>query len=546
MPLGTDGHVPIEEQTTRRRLLNYGDLYLGAAGLNKYVSNVDDLIWDADTGQLLYYLCTEVDPVTKIPTLVALSDAEGTPGPTPGDALLGPGPVAPTYTFLAYLDTSVTPFRLTVDRRLVIPGTDSLYAKLFLGPDLTATGTVVSALYDASGNLLTQDIPLVPVEAGASEIALSIIPECRTTSDLPNGELLTVMVYSQSGALVAKRQVMVERTTGLANRNDSRAYIARIALKSPFLAPQQDRLLQLPVNLPWSALNPLGEVTYSNGVTQTHPVDGVRFTLLGLEQFLLPKVGATLPLVLRYTIAPGDIALDGLSVDRRAKSEPYTLEIVAADSTYAVRLFGFPHWVSLAAGYTLRWFLLNLDRNRFFEVTGAVSLLPATGAFDPKAYGVLQRRVATLNLADVAPSYPSFQITQTFNFVIYLPQAGGNTPWTVNQPPGVLLLGEGLYARSSNGLTQIDSGCLTQAEWLERIYRNSAPLYDPTRESAAPAPTHVLVTAGETSVEIPITGWNQAVNLGATLPLGSDVLLKFIHRAASNDLIVGVSVLMVL
>ncbi|WP_233875023.1 hypothetical protein [Paraburkholderia adhaesiva] len=122
LPTGTDGGVPIRSpDNSLWQIWAYQNLWLGAAGTNKYIPKVNDYVCDYTINE--WWRVTLIDPITYVPTLVPLTTTPNE-AMTEGDLLQGVGPGTMADTFRVYLDTSVIPFILAVDGRLWYPGPD--------------------------------------------------------------------------------------------------------------------------------------------------------------------------------------------------------------------------------------------------------------------------------------------------------------------------------------------------------------------------------------------------------------------------------------
>ncbi|HEY9663902.1 MAG TPA: hypothetical protein V6C65_36090, partial [Allocoleopsis sp.] len=303
---GTDGIVPVYDPDETFRIWSLTEIYTGDQGQDRYVPKVKDLVVDVDA--FLWYRVTQLDQTTLIPHLDPIA------GPLPNqsinqdDLLLGVGPGTISDTYRVYIDKSVMPHVMTVDKRLRYFGTMATTVKIFRGSDLTGNSKVISAMYNQSGALLGQAIPL---ELAATENftnkAVKAIPSCYTTEDIPDGEILTVISYADDGHVVAKCQLLAENTAFIPTSDSAVKYITGISLESPFLSSADPTLLQYPMNVPLIGLSLVGVVHYSDGSALRIPVDQTKFSIFGFNSFVASIVGQTLPLTLCYNLSPGEI-----------------------------------------------------------------------------------------------------------------------------------------------------------------------------------------------------------------------------------------------
>ena len=130
--VGTDGQVPIYNPNGRWSWWSINEIYMGAAGANKYVPNVNDYVVDPTT--FTVYIVTLIDPVTLIPSLNEVIPSAFNTGLSNTDILFGVGPGTQSDTYRVYLDTTVTPYTLAVDVRLRVAGTRTSYCIIYKGP----------------------------------------------------------------------------------------------------------------------------------------------------------------------------------------------------------------------------------------------------------------------------------------------------------------------------------------------------------------------------------------------------------------------------
>lgn len=540
---GTDGVVPVYEPNTRWTTWSLKEIYLGQQGQNRYVPKVNDYVVDIDTAQ--YYKVDSIDPTTMVPSLKKITLVNDGAF-TDQDILLGVGPGTQSDTYRVYIDKSVMPYALAVDARLKVAGTMVSSAKIFKGSEIYGTSEVISAFYDQSGNLLGQAIPLELV-AMDGNISIRTVPVCHTTENLADGEIVTVVFFSDNGHVVSKRQLLVENTAFIRSTDVATKYITGITLDSPFLSSGDPRLIQYPLNVPLSGLSLMGKVQYSDGSALTMPVDGTKFSLFGFEGYVATIVGQKFPLVLKYSLSDNEIVYGASVADGKFLTEQYRATTLKADGAYTVKLFGYPVWIDATQGYRIEWFLYNLDRNVMYRVTPYVKFNQNTRVFDPTAYGVLQHLSVSINLKDVNGTYRSYNHVQTIDIVLLAPGTDRTGNWTVgfdpaqNPPYGNSMFASYNMINANLSTVQIDFGAATQEEWLQRIYLNTKPMMDESRELAAPTPDFFALVLGDTQVEFPISQWNSALQLTTSLTNSGTLFVKFFKRLADTDLQLAVA-----
>lgn len=524
------------------------EIFMGEVGEGKYVPKVKDYVMDTDT--YTAHRVDAIDPVTYIPTLVRINPGNADYVFTETDVLFGVGPGTQADTYRVYVDKSKLPYTLAVDTRLRIAGTMSQYCKIFRGSVVdTENGNVISRMYDSNGQYISENVPLELAAIDShNNYSIKIVAVCNTLADMPDGEIVTAVLYRSDGTVVSKRQLLVENSSFIRDVNVSKKYVTGITLESPFMSPTIENQIDFPLNVPKNALNLIGVVSYSDGSTLKLPVDGTKFTMFGLSGFMSDIVGRQSKLVLSYSLSANETAFAGVGFEGNSITEPYNVEIVDPNNSYTVKLFGYPFWVDSTLGYQMRWLLLNLDRNIVFDVTGKVIFNANTGPFDPKGYGYTQQKSVSINLRDVSGAFKPFIHTQLVEIVLMREPDNVHTPWMVGTEASTTRpnYGEGLFAKKvSDTSVNLSSGIVTYAEWKQRAYLQTYPLVNKAEETTPVDPTHFTVSLNGISTTYPIEDWNVDINIGNTIPQYGTVSIQFLKRVGSSDLILSAAAMII-
>ena len=544
--LGTDLVAPIREQSGLWRMWSISNVFTGGPGENRYVPNVNDYVIVPATFET--FIVRSVDPQTWIPVLEPISP-DGIPKAPIENTIFGGAPVVPTSHYLCYVDKSVTPYALSVESRLLLPGSANRFAKIFKGIDLSETGNVISRVYDSSGNFISQSVQLELASIDShTNHAIKTVPPMSTVEDLLDGEELYLVVYNDAGHVTQKHKLLVENTSFIRSPAVGLKYISHISMSCAFMSPTHSDLINFPLNVPLNALNLMGNVHYSDGSTLQLPVDGTKFSILGLNQHVSAIVGQELDLVLRYTMSPTEAAYAGISADGHHITEAYKMVTVNPNNSYTVKLFAYPVWMGEFVGYELRYFLFNLDRNIWHDVTSLVRYSSSHGGYNPLQYGYVQTKSVSLNLRDVSMAYQNFVHTQMMTFTLYDRAELLSDSWVVdNETTGVGgSYGTGIRALKP-GPSQLTIGCgaIDLNQWLSKVYLKTKPLVDVTRELAPVTPTHFVLHYGNMVQEFPIHQWNSTLNTQTDIPLYSTIFIRFIKRYGTIDMQLSMAAMLV-
>lgn len=530
--------TPIYEPEARFTTWRMEEIYTGPTGVGMFVPNINDLVVSIVNAVVTWYVVTDLNYGTYLSTLTPVSPAS-TAGLTPYDIALGIGPGAGNQTHRLYIDKRTVPYSLDVDARLQIYGSSAVSCKIFVGVDLSATGRVISAQYDNGGQYLGENLPLelVATDAYTNNLAIKTVVPGKTSANLLDGEVVTLVVYSLNGSVVDKQQLLVENTAFIRSANANAKTVVGVGLQSPFLASGSAKNIVYPRNIALQAENLTGLVYYSDGSEMALPVDGTRFSVAGLDSFDSSSVGVSFPLVAMYELSSNEQAYGGVG-GARTVSETYTVTTATANLDYEVRLFPYLKWVDTNSGYRLTWWLFDAARSLAQDVTEMVSLTVDSAAFLPKAYGIKQTLKAMVDLAQVGGNYNTYIHTQEVDVKL---QAQGTFRQNLSTPPNwyvtpvagtTPLFGGGVYATytivSGNTKTvKVMGNFYTLQAWLQAYYWNTQPLVLEPGEVTAPIPTHFTLVINGAEFQYAIEAWNTVLTLTAAASNNDTVYIRF-------------------
>lgn len=543
--VGTDGVVPQYDPQGRWCWWSKDEIYLGGPAQNKHVPKIKDYVVDVDN--YITYIVRHIDPVTLIPDLQEKRPANLSYVVDEKDVLIGVGPGTTADTYRVYLDTSVTPHTLAVDARLKVHGSMTKYCKIFFGPDLSDTGDVITRVYDGSGVYIGNTVNLEKVRFDSHDVhAIQCVPVCYTLRTMDDGEIVTAVFYDDAGHVVSKRQLLVENTSFIRQAYEGEKYITGITMRSPFMSVTYPNLIEFPLNVPLNSLNLIGVVHYNDGSTLELPVDGSKFKIFGLDQYLSSIVGQQIDLVLSYMLSDSESVYGAVTSDGKYITQPFSLVTIQPNNAYTVKVFGYPEYLNGSEGYRMRWWMLNLDRSICEDVTPYVRFNDNTGMFDPTGYGYMQRRSISLKLSDVSGAYREFVHTQVVDILLRGSPWNFATPWeiaseSVSERP---LYGYELKAQLDAidiSKFTIHSGSTDFEDWLKRVYYDTYPLVNPFTELKPVVPNVIEISYLSWTVRFDISEWNQVLTLGRHLDLNKNIYIKFIRNDGNNDTILSIA-----
>lgn len=538
--VGTDSYTPLYQSDARWTIWSIHDIYQGQEGLNKFVPKVGDYVVEPESGNM--FKVASLSMVTFIPELVPVELRKE----ITVDEIVSTN----NSNYRIYHDKSVTPYVLAVDGLLKIHGSSASIARIYKGPFIDPT-KIISRRYNNSGVFIGHDIPLELVAFNtADNYAVKSIPTCNTDQDLLDGEVCTVVIFDSNGKVLTRTTLLLEETTYVAQAYAEQKYITSIFLKSAFVSDMTSTEVTYPVNLPTQSFNPIGVVQYNDGSQIEYPVDGGKFSLFGMEQFVSTIIGHRVPLVLRYRMGANESGLATVSSDEYYITRPYSLLVSSANTSYSAKLYIYPEWVDTLNGYRLTGYLTNLDRNIMFDVTTLLSLASNSPSFNPVGYGLTQRLMFSVNLNTVSGVFNSFQHIQTVDIILRAPatDAGVQNIWeAASQVPSPgAYYGTNLLATvdpATRRRLTINNGLATVQEFITKLYRPTNALFNPSTETIAPLPTHLEITHLGQTVIIPISDYASAIQFTNQFVAFRNVQIVFMRQTTQGYLKLSVAAL---
>lgn len=538
----TDNVQPIYDENAPWRIWGIDDIYLGLEGKNRYVPKVNDYVRRPQTYET--WIVKSIDPHTYIPKLEAISAFGANGDSTREDVLFGVGPGSQAQLLRIYINRANYPYKATVDTHCFVGGMFVAYAVIYKNGDPSIGGEPISRLYDSSGNFMGVKIPLEVVALDThTNHSIKVVQEFSVTEDIPDGEPLLVIFYTSDGNPVSKSMLLVENTSYIRGLDIQRKFVTSISLESPWLSASDSNVLQFPLNIPLNALDLVGVVNYNVGPALKLPVDGGKFRMDGLDGYISSIPGEKFDLSLVYNLSENEIAYagQGVYVDRKV-TQAYSVITEIVEPGYTVKLFVYPIWDAILDGYRLRYWLYNLARNSYTDVTEFIAYNSDLPAFDPRGYGFKQRLQVNLNLRKVSMAFKPMIHTQMFEVTLFSEPQDNVTPWVVASQlsPNVIGFGRATYVTrvEANKFT-LRSGFETKQDWLKAFYYDADPLIDRRSEVKAPEPTSMYVSTnnGTTWTKYFIdTTWNMTLNSATNMEYYKSILIRFVRPSGINEM----------
>lgn len=563
--MATNTYTGIQDPNRGFRVWNRTEIFDGV-GPGQYVPNVDDKVHDWERPNPLRVI--EVDYTTGLSVL-----EEWEPPKDPGDennldVLLGVGPGYASETYRIFLDQSVTPHTFSPDSRLHFYGSDVAYYKVFLGTDTSeTTGKVISTFYDPSGNFMGTSVPLEKITVQGNSIWNALFGFMRgsLTSDdrtvaikapasgytveaLPDGEQVTVVAYTSDGEQRSIAQLLVVNSAAIRQADTAKKYVKSIQLDSPFISSSDPQVIEFPLNVAVESLPLTAIVHYSDGDKVRYSVGGDKFSLLGIDSYIATTTGQEFPMVLSYLLSDDEVSYNLEPTANQHLTVSYYARTISVDGAYEVKLFVYPVWVSPEVGYRLTYWLYNLDRQTYYNVTPHIELGANSAPFNPTTYGTTQTLTVAVNLNNVDSKFAPYRHVQTFQVALL---ARGDTNdqdnWLVYFTPdqenayGRDVVAQVTYVNTNYWELDLSCGKPSQEVWLRDVYERIEPLLNTQVETTPLTPTHFEVMFLHNTYRFEVGQWDETLVVNNDLEEGEVVWVRWLRVNYDTTLELGMS-----
>lgn len=557
----SNGDTVILDDNRRSLVLNMDDLYKYrlvddsseiVRGKGSYVANEGDLIWSFAMRRL--FQAGRVD-TTDYHVDLTFWETEGNDDSVSiEDKLLGVGPGYTSESYRLYLDTTVFPYGLDVNSRLHAYGSKAKEIRIFMGVNTSSTGEVISAMYNQSGDIVSDAIPLEVVQTEFfNNIATKAPVKGYTTKNMVDGELVTIVVYNYDGAVTDQFKVLVQNTNAVRRPSEAMKRVKSIELISDRLSSTEPNTLVVPINLTVASLQLRAKVTYVDGGSFVMDVvdetANGKFKLLGLIYWSPTIIGEEQELTLTYSLSKNEefSYLQGQTFNG-AVTQSYKIRGDVVEPAYSLKLYAFPSWVNSQQGYQLEYWLCDLTRQITRLVPkAAVSLATDSAPFDGLDFTSTQHIKFGVDLSVVDVSYGDHVHVQQSQIALLRDGGQRASNWKVKFAANqTVWYGDTLSAlvkASGGGLSTVNVGnsLADQTAWLEKLFYATSPLYDTQTEQRAPLPTHFYLRTKTRSTLVPISQWKNDITFINDLAEGQTIYLEWIRRLAGGDLHLGIS-----
>lgn len=480
------------------------------------------LVMDAANGGLLRRVVS-VDETTFTPVYGPVHTALLQPEPVIDDEVDDRSSIVDYGNSRFYLlyDTSETPTKLNIDKKVVILGGDADLFEIVKYDQVSQNYFPISLYFD-NGNFVGTKIPLITID---DESKVKIPTNCHTSTPISDEDVFYMFIYDYSGTQCGSVKLYAKRAV-VNNTLEDDLLIEGFVIEATqidgdelYLYPDQD-----PANL---VITP--RILFNNNTSRMIPVDNNLCHLYGLEGFTAAYPGQEVELLVKYFLDPTQQAVGEYlmsSGDTRFLARSIRLRVKdPGTGEYTLKILTVPRYVAATNRWILMFFLYNLEDNIVRDITSLVTVTPA---FDGLAMGTDQNLLLEFPIRSIFPDASS-------NFIYHQPVVVRVNPYswyeryilrdTSGDAYGVYGVDSPILPRPvlyfDDVLNQYyipTSKFPNKTRLLEAFYFKARPLYDSAWLSVPPDPTHFALRSAVnglvlTSAPIEIDNYTQRFNL---------------------------------
>jgi len=292
-------------------------------------------------------------------------------------------------------DNRETPTKLTIDKKITIPGNDTDNYTIMKKDPLTGIYSPIALYYDINGIFQGNYIPLVEVNGSNN---LKYCPSCKTGISIANDEVYYLIAYDHTGTETASFKLFAKQAL-INNVVNDDILITNFELNA---SQESDNKFYLYPGQDVNSLVISPNLIYNNGKEQSVAIDGNLCHIYGLEDFIPTFPGQQTTILVKYFLGENQQASGefvGNSGGVRYLFATKVVEVLnPADSDFINKISIVPYYVSAQSKYILLCFLYEVG-SLPLHVTSYVTI----EGFNGQEFNLDQTINLSFNLKDIHP-----------------------------------------------------------------------------------------------------------------------------------------------
>ena len=393
---------------------------------------------------------------------------------------------------MLYYDTRQSPTRIIVDKKLVIPGENSIGYRI-IRSDNDGNRVVISSNLNIQGEVVGNIIPVVDIEVNN---IVEFSPGW-TFYTLTPGEVVTLELVDSAGIVTLEAQLTTKQATILNTLEFASNPIT--GFDADCSQTQEDKwVIYLGQNIEELSIFPY--ITYADGTKHYLTVDNLSTYMYGYEDINNTFPGNLYTIVIKYFLGKDEFSDIAQEVDgQRFVTMTKELIIDSQEKYNFSKISLIPIWNTGTSRYTLRYVGYHETRNAFTDVTSRIQYLPG---FTYNNTLVNQEQELRISVPYIEPGGMISDEMYTETFYLTLGTPASLEPFKIKSTVDGLVYGA-QNAQNNRPIIHYDGNISkyfiassifpNTAEFIRNFYRNATPPYLSDTETVAPEPTHFTI-----------------------------------------------------
>lgn len=452
-----------------------------------------------------------------------------------------------------FYDPRNIPFRVSVDSRFIVYGEAPSFYRIVLNPYSIDDQKIISKYYDATGNYVSDRVPLTRIKPG---INIWTLNPCFIDKQLKDDQEIEIQIFTEDGVLIRRAIVFAKKSIIV---NDTQSRIPRIIdIKVKSTQQLDNGDVYILERQSFNSLHIFVEITYEDGSIIECSVDNEKVFLYGSDDFVSSYAGLKQHMLIKYFLSENETSsVPGYDLVENFINVDFDVVVINNQIDDIVKISVFPVWDVNQYGWLLYYRIYGVNDNFTMNVTPYVTII--SGNYQINNFSGPQEFIIKLDLHEVdSDRYPVPSI-YIQNVWINLFSNAADVKWLLSDAStSSKLYGQdkaddrrpSLFYDKDRNQYFIPSSIFTNKESvIKSYYYNNSPPYNNSVQTIASEPTHFGVRdpiSGSmlTSAYISLDDYKNAFSFkNATLTSygGTTLVIEFVSIMNNNTTILYAS-----
>ena len=452
-----------------------------------------------------------------------------------------------------FYDPRNIPFRVSVDSRFIVYGEAPSFYRIVLNPYSIDDQKIISKYYDATGNYVSDRVPLTRIKPG---INIWTLNPCFIDKQLKDDQEIEIQIFTEDGVLIRRAIVFAKKSIIV---NDTQSRIPRIIdIKVKSTQQLDNGDVYILERQSFNSLHIFVEITYEDGSIIECSVDNEKVFLYGSDDFVSSYAGLKQHMLIKYFLSENETSsVPGYDLVENFINVDFDVVVINNQIDDIVKISVFPVWDVNQYGWLLYYRIYGVNDNFTMNVTPYVTI--TSGNYQINNFSRPQEFIIKLDLHEVdSDRYPVPSI-YIQNVWINLFSNAADVKWLLSDAStSSKLYGQdkaddrrpSLFYDKDRNQYFIPSSIFTNKESvIKSYYYNNSPPYNNSVQTIASEPTHFGVRdpiSGSmlTSAYISLDDYKNAFSFkNATLTSygGTTLVIEFVSIMNNNTTILYAS-----